>query len=381
MAVTQLSFGSAPLRNTQSTEGQLYDIGRYDGVLEPGLGPSLTSTTHDRLSSDAATIYETDPASTNLTLKRSDLSVTLWSRASTPDNQKTADDWMNAGTDLQCLMERAAGQANSYFRDSMGNQETTENLNTHATPQTLEEGGWGRQVSSAAASMLADYAPCLKRLNIPMNWPATASVKYTNVGHRRPDGSMSGTMSTYWNSYDTNQGLIISWFVYSPQYYMQNPPAGVSHPELPEIQRWSDIAWVEWKGQCDNQINTIQKIKYFLVHDIQNEYWRELAKPKYFNPASESWAFPTWGQSTYVSTDDAFGKRMLASPIGRGPAWFLISNKDTLGKKEITGIRIFRHQGTTANTDTASMLLYVEDVTEGRKRLRYLDGSTRCVIL
>jgi hypothetical protein len=195
---------------------------------------------------------------------------------------------------------------------------------------------------------------------------------------------MSGTQSYYLNSYNTDSGMIISWLIYSPQYFLSRAPAGQPRPDLPEIQRWSDVAWIEWWNQCGGDVSKARNINYFLIHEANNRYWRQLAASEYLNSADGAWEFPLWNSpgNNISSMQSDLGKQFLASPLGRGVAWFLISHKDVLGKKEVTGIRVFRPEGVAASADTASMLLYVNDVVPGKsQKPRYKSGATCCVVL
>lgn len=192
---------------------------------------------------------------------------------------------------------------------------------------------------------------------------------------------MSGTESYYYNSYNADSGVIASWMIYSPEYFMQTWHNAGNHPELPEIRRWSDVAWIEWVHQCGGETNKIRNIKAFILHDINSRYWKDMVKSKHFNRRRQEWAFPTWDQSQPISIASDLGSELLASPLGRGVCWFLISNKAVLGRKQVSLIRVFRGEHTAASTNTASMLLYVDDADNVSTEPQYTDGKGCCDIM
>ncbi len=109
--------------------------------------------------------------------------------------------------------------------------------------------------------------------------------------------------------------MIVSLSMYSPEYFHKYRPETV----LPDIRRWSDVAFIEYRYQCGWDQRAIRKIKYFLIHGVQSQYWKNMVRDKYYDKRDKAWKFPLWENSRMISMESTLGKKLLASPVGRGP--------------------------------------------------------------
>lgn len=103
------------------------------------------------------------------------------------------------------------------------------------------------------------------------------------------------------------------------------------HTVMPQVRRWSDIAWVEWKYQVSRHRGTrVSDISYILVWGVQNTQTKVINQRINWNVQhggrANQIAFPKWGDrnTVYIPASSEAGKALIGSPIGRGPSWFLI---------------------------------------------------------
>lgn len=183
MALTWLYFGG--IRNLANTkDSPPLRAKELASSSDPQLLKYQASSSSETWSYDAKPDGNDDISAT---IGRTDSGTSLDERASKPDDSKSTTDWINAGVDLQCLMRRSPNEANRYFRDSMGNDQSIVNPYQYSNIQNLDpHGGWRRDAHQPSApGLLESYAPCLESLNAPAPWPADSSIRYTNVGFQR----------------------------------------------------------------------------------------------------------------------------------------------------------------------------------------------------
>lgn len=140
-------------------------------------------------------------------------------------------------------------------------------------------------------------------------------------------------MAYFSNTYIPSAGVIVCWERYGPEV------ARRLNAVMPDVKRWSDIAWVEWKLQCNNSPDEIRNIKYFLAVDVRNFFTVNFAEKVYnihWNLELEPSQGPNGAYYPLFTDnwikdlkpddkDDEWGRAVLASPNVRGAAWFLIS--------------------------------------------------------
>ncbi|KAF2094142.1 hypothetical protein NA57DRAFT_80559 [Rhizodiscina lignyota] len=302
-------------------------------------------------------------STSSLNVSTEDLSI-LDSRQST--SSKADKEYLKQGKQLQCLMRKSYDPDETY-KDRYG--ETLKIQSDWSTIQQLESNGWVAYRTTANRKVqqnsdVSMYGPVFQALGISPNWGSDGTVNWVNEGPA--DGSRErGTMASYVNNYNPQGGMIIQRHAVSP--------GGTSQSQLdlmgvrPPVQVWSDITFPEWNNQAHESTLQVMNIKYFLIHAVSNDDTNDILKSIVENP-------PKWGEpdNKYYPMQGNKALRLLASPNGRGPAWFLINHKAQLGVTQITGFKVFRSE---ISEGLASILFFVERVAP-QKRIR--DWSLFC---
>lgn len=138
----------------------------------------------------------------------------------------------------------------------------------------------------------------------------------------------------------------------------------------PRIDRWSDIAWVEWMNQCGQNLDCIRGIRHFAAHHCQNDETRALARQLYgvnLKGDRNTATIPRWSsrRSRQVSWVERAGRELMSCPNVRGFSWMrelqnahspghhmirltdangtsaVIQHNQYLGNKLITGINVY----------------------------------------
>jgi hypothetical protein len=139
------------------------------------------------------------------------------------------------------------------------------------------------------------------------------------------DGKWTGTQAAFINWFNTQHGVIISTTNFGPADASKpanRPPDAVANPAVPEIKTWADIVWVEWRSQCEQNPTCIRGIKYFVRFNIINQDWKDIARRRYGTAGLPLW---NGARNQKMGFDRQWASQFVASPNGRGPAWFLIS--------------------------------------------------------
>lgn len=156
--------------------------------------------------------------------------------------------------------------------------------------------------------------------------------------------------------------MILGWWKYSPfsQASEQKPPLDPSDP-LPDLKRWSDVAYMVWAAECLKKSEPVSNLRYIFSSPVENaESQGNIARAMKTTMKS-----PLWPGRKEYSMDRDEGKAILASPNGRGAALLLIQHKVQLGERiTIEKAAVFR-EGEETN-----LLFYVRkpDQAQGQKK-------------
>ncbi|KAF2097081.1 hypothetical protein NA57DRAFT_77335 [Rhizodiscina lignyota] len=270
------------------------------------------------------------------------------------------------GKELICLMqERLDGNGNLYA--NLKGRETNTQSQWDSFQQ-LEADGWVRQTNNLFVNVDM-FSGMLQSLEQSTSNDQYTPVLWKHKGTQTSDGKWTGTQAQYLNYFNTEEGIIIMILAYGPAYMMTHREPIAPNPQLPEhIKQWSDVTWIEWQHQCNNNAGCIRKIKYFVIWHVNNIAFQHMAQYRYNWPDDQ---IPEWSsernQKMIISKHIHWAAPFIATPVGRAPAWFLISHKRDLGVKQITAVQVFRDQNQRTNTETGAMLMYVGAVTSPQR--------------
>lgn len=156
--------------------------------------------------------------------------------------------------------------------------------------------------------------------------------------------------------------MILGWWKYSPAHQAkeQKPPLEPTDP-LPDLKRWSDVAYLVWAAECQKKGKDVSSLRYVFSSPVENAETRGIIA-RAMDTAHEP---PLWpGRKEYTMDSDE-GKAILGSPNGRGAALLLIQHKATMGETTtIEKVAVF------GEGEDTNLLFYVKKGGQARVKPR-----------
>lgn len=162
------------------------------------------------------------------------------------------------------------------------------------------------------------------------------------------------TMARFQTVFNPVEGLIVAWSAYGAKHNgkEQKPPI-TEDADLPKLQRWSDVTWL----QLINLENVdIVNIRYVFQSPVENKASMSLIARALQRRKTELSTWP--GGTIHMNSDE--GKAILGSPSGTGVAYLLAQHKRQLGKKTISRVTVFADDGKSEKRP-ASLIFHVVD--------------------
>ena len=136
------------------------------------------------------------------------------------------------------------------------------------------------------------------------------------------------------NVYDAKAGIIIAYNNFGPAYMVRKKPS----KKLPDIRAWSDITFVEWQRQAQDEGQDISGLKYVIRYDIVNVDTAEIIEEAVGDSSRILWP----GVTISMSTEE--GRAILGTPNGAGVAFLLATHKVQLGQKTVESVHVWKRR-------------------------------------
>ena len=107
--------------------------------------------------------------------------------------------------------------------------------------------------------------------------------------------------------------------------------------QLPDVNRWSDVAWILWLHQA-GPVNA-GHLKYIFRHNIATEFTREVIG-HCFGVDPEIGEIPRWPGRTVRLPDPCF-VALLGTPHGKAVVFLLTQHPNELGQVSVLEITLF----------------------------------------
>ncbi|KAF1924504.1 uncharacterized protein M421DRAFT_8806 [Didymella exigua CBS 183.55] len=132
-------------------------------------------------------------------------------------------------------------------------------------------------------------------------------------------------------------GVLLALDRKSPQFAGSKRNPRVQGDGLPELQSFSDVAWLKWKGATGR---TPTSMRYFASLSITNDETRGIINIVLSRANFDQ--LPAWpGHDVDPNTEE--GAALLGSPNALAFSYFLVQHKATLGDLKISKITIFKN--------------------------------------
>ncbi|KAJ5584303.1 uncharacterized protein N7459_004103 [Penicillium hispanicum] len=158
----------------------------------------------------------------------------------------------------------------------------------------------------------------------------------------------------YINYFNTVDAAIIADMNISPQEI-----AGDCGELLPDLQKWSDVVFLQWQGLYQTANKPLEAPKYVIQKGVANSATKQAARKALGKGAD----FDDWSEikdgKTFRQGEDEYWA-LLASPLGRGSAWFLTQHKPQFGLMTVSEITLWGGQG--KSEWTLNMVSTIESV-------------------
>jgi hypothetical protein len=139
----------------------------------------------------------------------------------------------------------------------------------------------------------------------------------------------------YESMYSSSAGYIIAVDSWSPDYELKKlrkKKPGLPDV-LPDVYRWSDITFIEWKTQAGERI---KELHYVFQANIMNQESKMVIERAAGGPNNLQWP----GKVFEMASSE--GRAILGSPNGRGVAFLLATHKELLGQRIIERVLVWR---------------------------------------
>ncbi|THV44142.1 hypothetical protein BGAL_0721g00020 [Botrytis galanthina] len=131
-------------------------------------------------------------------------------------------------------------------------------------------------------------------------------------------------------------GVIVAYDSMSP--YQVELSKDITSPIIPDLSRWSDIAYLQWAEVCKFHGTEVSNLNYVIRHHVTNQTTLDVIK-EVLNERGESLA-PS-GCVVSMKDSNGHGAALLGTPNGKGVAWILAQHKEAFKDLTITSVEIF----------------------------------------
>ncbi|KAK6434860.1 hypothetical protein LTR95_008958 [Oleoguttula sp. CCFEE 5521] len=248
------------------------------------------------------------------------------------------------GCNLLYMMAASAEDALTRMQRNPASKDLKSSQSTWTNAGALKDNGWSDKKPGMTAANWA-YAGIQKtvdQLGFKRTDPENLNILLTQD---QPVAGYAVSKGTYNQFMNIKQGLVIPYYIYSPQHEMS---ANKIQGKAVALSRYSDILFLYWKKLCNRTTKFVPcPLKYFLFLNIENQQtWSTVVTVLGSNKLTE------WPGQTFDMNSDQ-GKALLATQIGNPLAWLLIQHKEAFGNQIVTKVQVFKNTGATSrDTDT-----------------------------
>ena len=104
---------------------------------------------------------------------------------------------------------------------------------------------------------------------------------------------------------------------------------------LPDIRAWSDVVFLEWQAQAQDNGHDVQGLKYVFRYEVVNPNTVVIVEQ-----ATGRLRRSLWPGLTFPMSDER-GRAILGTPNGAGVAYLLATHKEQLGDKTIESVQVW----------------------------------------
>lgn len=139
----------------------------------------------------------------------------------------------------------------------------------------------------------------------------------------------------YESMYSSSAGYIIAVDSWSPKFELEKERKRKPYlPDvLPDVYRWSDITFIEWKTQAGARI---KELHYIFQSNIMNQESKMVIERAAGGLNNLQWP----GKIFEMASSE--GRAILGSPNGRGVAFLLATHKEQLGQRTVERVLVWR---------------------------------------
>lgn len=155
------------------------------------------------------------------------------------------------------------------------------------------------------------------------------------------------TFGYYYNIYNPTQGAVIALQNFGPRSMEGGP-----NTDIPALEKWSDVVWLDWLNICNTANINPNSIQYFFRYNIINTTGTQDIINQAIGGAGNLHVWP----GTKIVTTEANGQALLGSAHGYGIVYFLMQHQAALGRKTVDYVTAFK-----TTTGDYSLMFHVAD--------------------
>lgn len=166
-------------------------------------------------------------------------------------------------------------------------------------------------------------------------------------------------------------GCLVITLAYSTQYWIEKDNLHQRGIVSPPLSHESDMLFLDWKRACAKHHVDPKSLKHIFISTIQASETQQVVEHVFHDHGKTltSWnEVPLWEQKLTFEPDTDEGKALLATTQVKSIMWMLVQHRESLGKKAIKQMSVFKDELTGIDDDHdaryrgPSLYLELEDV-------------------
>ncbi|KAM0144935.1 hypothetical protein ACHAP3_000054 [Botrytis cinerea] len=203
--------------------------------------------------------------------------------------------------------------------------------------KALLDNNWNaEEETSMAMAVIQPLYVYLNVLNIPTGVKSWEAFEIVHKKENFDLDDLKGPIPHYALAMNFTHGVIVAYNSMSP--YQAELLKDVKSPIIPDLSRWSDIAYLQWAEVCKSHGTEMSNLKYVIRHHVTNQITSQVIK-EVLGKRGES--LTPSGCVVSMGDGNGHGTALLGTPNGKGVAWLLAQHKETFKDMTIISVEIF----------------------------------------
>lgn len=204
--------------------------------------------------------------------------------------------------------------------------------------EQFHEERWEVKVDNSNPEPMQHLKDALEELGI-QDAAAQGRAMILNYHGNNPDLSRSGAATGQYEVYSSpSHGFLVVSYALSAGIATRKNPVNEDHQAVRMLRHWSDIAFLAWQRQCEQDQCEVSCVKYIFVCNVQNEQCKSVLSSL---NAIEQGMDVHFRDRKKLAINRQDGKMLLGAPPAAWVLWMLLRQPQMRGVVSVKEISIF----------------------------------------